>query len=188
MGVQPDHEVGFPRSFEPEATFGKHDRSLQDDRSLTFEPSETFSSTTPHDTQTHSDGAPSFTEYCWPVTGQHPQSHGSSAASWENSFTSTAASTVPTMVPVPNSSGYFVWNLNESSAHRSRTAPLDYRWNNESGPSTNAFHDMASIRARSSFGNPINISHRTCKRRINPVPVRQRQNCGSSHMRYPMLV
>jgi len=38
MGVQPDRGVGFPRSLEPEASFGKHGRSPPDDRRLTREP------------------------------------------------------------------------------------------------------------------------------------------------------
>ena len=38
VGVHPDHEVGFPRNLEAEASFGKYDRSLPDDRLLTREP------------------------------------------------------------------------------------------------------------------------------------------------------
>ena len=158
LNVQPNHEIGFPRSLEPEASFGKYNRSLPDDRCLTCEPSEALTSTTPYDTQTHSDRALSFPEYYWPVTDQHPQSGGSGAVSWENSFTSTAASKASTMVPVPSSSEYYLWNLNESSSHQSQTAPLDYWWNNESGSSANTFHDTVSVRARSSFDNPINAS------------------------------
>ena len=118
-GVQPDNEVGWSRSLEAEASFGKYNRSLPDDRRLTRGPSATVTPTTRYDTQVHNDGTLPFNEYSWPVTGRRPQSHGPGITSWEDSFTSTGASVASTMVPVPSSGEYAIWNLNESSAHRS---------------------------------------------------------------------
>jgi len=119
VGVQPDNEIDWSRSLEPEASFGKHYRSLPDGRRLTREQSDAVTLATPYNTQAHNDGALSFHEYSWPVTGRYPQPHGPGIASWENSFTSTAASGASTVVPVPSSGEYFLWSLNESSAYRS---------------------------------------------------------------------
>jgi len=63
VSVQPDDEVGLQRILEAEASFGKYDCSLPYGRRLTRGPSDTVTSTTPYDTQTHSNGALSFPGY-----------------------------------------------------------------------------------------------------------------------------
>ena len=115
-GVQPDSEAGWSRSFEAEASFRKHNRSLPEDGRLTCEPPDTANSATPYNTQAHNDETLSLSECSWPATGRYPQSYGPCIASWENSSTSTAASKASTMISVPSNGEHFLWNLNESSA------------------------------------------------------------------------
>ena len=93
--------------------------SASDDGRLTREPPDTATSATPYSTQAHNDETLSLSEYSWPVTGRYPQSYGPCIASWENSFTSIAASKASTTISVPSNGEHFLWNLNESSAYQS---------------------------------------------------------------------
>ena len=127
-------------------------------------------SVTSYEPQTNGYDQLSYPDNYWPVTDRYAESYRSGIASRDNSFANVVASETSMMVPSSGKHLILLRNFEESSAHRSRTAPLDYWGDSESGPSTSTFYTV-SARARSSWASLLIPPHRTCNHRTNPVLV-----------------
>jgi len=172
VGGQPDYMVGSLTGLGAEPSFGKNDCSPLGDWCLTSASLESVPSVTSYAPQTNGYDQSSYPEHYWPVNGQYAESYRSGVANRDDSFFSTGESEYPTVVPTPGSGKHLILlrNFEGTDAHRSRTAPLDYWGDSESGPSTSTFYTV-SARARSSYTTLLTPPHRTCKHRTNPVLV-----------------
>ena len=146
VGAQPGPMVGSPTGLRAETSFCECHYNLLTNQHLTRESSASAAWAASYAAPTHGCNQPSYPEHYLSTTGQYAEPHHSGVTNQDNSFVNTMASETSTVIPIPSGCKYLFcpYNFGESTAHRSRTDPLNYWGTNQSGPSSSTFYTVSA--------------------------------------------